>query len=290
MSLSHRSRTISTTMARPTWRSPIWPRTILPEMDRYLCGPAPSIGMAISIWRCAPTSPPRCWCSWASATEHSGHRSLSPPAAAGTLSPWAISTRTARPTLSRRPPIVSLCSSITAPTDGRSGRVDLNFRHRFVFGFVEGREHGFGRAESGEVRFGFFKSPVIGEGRAVAPLRALHVDIFYADGMVLMHRKHQSRDAALAGVVVLHLGDGNVMAFGHMPVAICQDSEVDIRLVHHAQRFADGIIVAGREMLHHQREEALPQACIHSSLPMFRQVERRTADHRALMNRHASPQ
>src|ERR1022692_2538470 len=138
-------------------------------MDRYLCGPAPSIGMAISIWRCAPTSPPRCWCSWASATEHSGHRSLSPPAASATLSPWAISTRTARPTLSRRPPIVSLCSSITAPTDGRSGRVDLNFRHRLVFGFVEGRERGFGRAESGEVRFGFFKSPVIGEGRAVAP-------------------------------------------------------------------------------------------------------------------------
>src|ERR1039458_1663759 len=138
-------------------------------MDRYLCGPAPSIGMAISIWRCAPTSPPRCWCSWASATEHSGHRSLSPPAASATLSPWAISTRTARPTLSRRPPIVSLCSSITAPTDGRSGRVDLNFRHRFVFGFVEGREHGFGRAEGSEVRFGFFESPVIGEGRAVAP-------------------------------------------------------------------------------------------------------------------------
>ena len=54
-------------------------------------------------------------------------------------------------------------------TDGRSGRVDLNFRHRFVCGFVEGRECGFGRAEGGEVRFGFFKSPVIGEGRAVAP-------------------------------------------------------------------------------------------------------------------------
>src|ERR1017187_8572927 len=138
-------------------------------MDRYLCGPAPSIGMAISIWRCAPTSPPRCWCSWASATEHSVHRSLSPPGAPATLSPWAISTRTARATLSRRPPIVSLCSSITAPTNRRSGRVDLNFRHRFVFGFVEGRECGFGRAEGGEVRFGFFKSPVIGEGRAVAP-------------------------------------------------------------------------------------------------------------------------
>src|ERR1017187_7207717 len=138
-------------------------------MDRYLCGPAPSIGMAISIWRCAPTSPPRCWCSWASATEHSGHRSLSPPAASATLSPWAISTRTARPTLSRRPPIVSLCSSITAPTDGRSGRVDLNFRHRFVFGFVERRERGFGRTEGGKVRFGFFESPVIGKGRAVAP-------------------------------------------------------------------------------------------------------------------------
>src|ERR1017187_4381826 len=256
-------------------------------MDRYLCGPAPSIGMAISIWRCAPTSPPRCWCSWASATEHSGHRSLSPPAASATLSPWAISTRTARATSSRRPPIVWLCSSITAPTDGRSGRVDLNFRHRFVFGFVQGREHGFGRPEGSEVRFGFFKSPVICEGRAVAPLRALHVDIFDADVCIT---NIQPRDAALAGAVVLHLGDGNVMAFGHMPVAICQDSEVDIRLVHHAQRFADGIIVAGREMLHHQREEALPQACIHSSLPMFRQVERRTADHRVLMILHGSPQ
>src|ERR1039458_4735703 len=210
-------------------------------MDRYLCGPAPSIGMAISIWRCAPTSPPRCWCSWASATEHSGHRCLSPPAAPVTLSPWAISTRTARATLSRRPPIVSLCSSITAPTDGRSGRVDLNFRHRFVFGFFEGREREFGRAEGSEVRFGFFKSPVIGEGRAVAPLRLLHVDIFDADVCIT---NIQPRDAALAGAVVLHFGDGNGVALGHVPVAVRQAAEIDIRPIHHAQRFANGIIVA----------------------------------------------
>jgi hypothetical protein len=67
-------------------------------------------------------------------------------------------------------------------------------------------------------------------------LRALpQLDIFDVNGAVLMHREHQSLDAAFAGVVVFHLGDGNGEPFRHVPAAVRQDTEVHIRLVDHAQ-------------------------------------------------------
>src|ERR1017187_2410992 len=64
-------------------------------------------------------------------------------------------------------------------------------------------------------------------------LRALaHLDISDADGVFLVHHEHQSRDASLAGTVVLHLGDGDIVAFWHIPVAVREDAEIDVGVIH----------------------------------------------------------
>jgi hypothetical protein len=96
--------------------------------------------------------------------------------------------------------------------------------------------------------------------------------------MVLVHDEDQSRDAALRGAIVFHLGDRDGMALGYASISMRQDSKVNVGLVHHPQRYCDGIIIAGRQMLHHQRK-ALADTSVHHLFPMLRQIARRATDH-----------
>ncbi len=113
------------------------------------------------------------------------------------------------------------------------------------------------------------------------PLAQLH--IFNCERMLLVHHKNQAGNLARDGAVVLHLGDGNGVTPRHITVTVGKDAGVNIRLVHQLKRFANRLIVAGRQVLHHHREHTHPQTRIHHFLTMVGQIAGRTADHYGLM-------
>jgi hypothetical protein len=99
------------------------------------------------------------------------------------------------------------------------------------------------------------------------------------DQVVFVYHEHQARNTPLARAIVFHLGDRNIVALRHVPIAVRENAEIDLRLIHHAHRFRDGVIVAGRQMLHHHGKEALAHARFLDRLAMLRQVPRRATNH-----------
>ena len=59
----------------------------------------------------------------------------------------------------------------------------------------------------------------------------------------------------------------------HVAVTPGVDTDVNVGLVHHLQRDANGVRIARRKMLHGAWEDALTQAGIHRLLAMLRQIE-----------------
>ncbi len=111
-------------------------------------------------------------------------------------------------------------------------------------------------------------------GRAFAQLHLID-----GDRVGLVHHEDQARDLALDRPVVLHLGDGDRVPRRHVAVAVREDADVDVGPVHHRQRRGDRFVVAGRQVFHHGREHALPQAHVHGLLAVLRQVAGGAADH-----------
>ena len=91
--------------------------------------------------------------------------------------------------------------------------------------------------------------------------------------VIVMNRKDEDGNATLHGAVELHFGDGDVVPFRYVAVTPGVDPDVDVGLVHHLQRDANGIRIARRQMLHRSREDALAQAGIDRFLAMLRQID-----------------
>ena len=65
-------------------------------------------------------------------------------------------------------------------------------------------------------------------------------DVCHFDGVLFVHEEDQAGDAALDGAVVFHFGDGDVVAFGDVAVAVGKDAEIDVGIIDHLQRCRDG--------------------------------------------------
>jgi hypothetical protein len=91
--------------------------------------------------------------------------------------------------------------------------------------------------------------------------------------VIVVHRKDEDGNTALDGVVELHFGDGDVVPFWHVAVSPGVDTNVDIGLIYHLQRYANGIRIARRKMLHGEWADALAQAGIHRFLAVPRQID-----------------
>ncbi len=87
-------------------------------------------------------------------------------------------------------------------------------------------------------------------------------DICRLEQMVFVHQEEQPGNASFDSAVVLHFRNRNAVAFGHIAVAVGKDAEVEVGFIDHAQRFRDGLGVAGGQVFHHEWEHALAQAGI----------------------------
>ena len=75
--------------------------------------------------------------------------------------------------------------------------------------------------------------------------------------MIVVHQKEQARDAALDGAIVFHFSDRNVVAFGHVAIAVSEDADVYVRFINQRKGCRNRFGVEGRQVLHHLWEHPL---------------------------------
>jgi hypothetical protein len=91
--------------------------------------------------------------------------------------------------------------------------------------------------------------------------------------MIVVHRKDENGNATCDGVVELQFGDGDGVPCWHVAITPGIDTEVNVCLVYHLQRDANGARVRRWKMLHGEWANALAQAGLYRFLAVLRQID-----------------